>query len=391
MGSIKKILAYTLGTIMVLFLVSFFNFSNILSTQYNLVLTDTPIEVSESTKALHQTLTIADLHADALLSTRDLTKRSKLGHIDVPRLQEGNVAFQAFTVVTQAPAGMNEFATDPDDTDLVTIQAVSALWPMNSWGDNLERALFQAKKLHRFAEKSDGKLRVIRTKEDLQKLLSDRESDPSLIAGLLGLEGFHMGELSAVDAMYEAGFRMMAPTHFFDSYMGGSAHGLEKGGLTPFGYDVIRRMQELGVALDLSHASPTMLDDVIRDFPDIPKIISHTGVKGTCNRMRNMSDHHLRAIADVGGVIGIGFWPVATCGESVLEIADAIDYTVNLLGADHVGLGSDYDGMVQTPFDAAGMDQLTQELVNREYSHEDIAKIMGGNTIRFFLENLPSE
>lgn len=392
MKRVRKIVFGALAVLLLVFLFGFFGFPHILSSQYNVVKRDknrTP--VSERAKELHRTLRVVDLHCDALLNPRDLNRRSTGGHVDVPRMQEGNMILQAFTVVTQAPAGMNEESTDPNDLDLITIQSMASLWPTRTWQDNLQRALYQSEKLHRFAKKSGGDLRIIKTKEDLQSLVKDHGADPTQVGGLLGLEGFHVGELSAVDAMYDAGFRMMAPTHFFDSYMGGSAHGVDKGGLTKFGYDVINRMQELNIALDLSHASITLLDDVFRDFPDIPKIISHTGVKGTCDRRRNMSDEHLKGIAACGGVVGIGFWPSATCGETVKEIADAIDYTVKLLGVDHVGLGSDFDGMVQTPFDVSDIDQITEELLTRGYPDEDIAKIMGDNTINFFLRVLPSE
>lgn len=386
----KKILLVSLLGLLLLLAIALFSFPYYVSNTYNLVTKGaTPLVITPEIKTLHQNITIVDLHSDALLGNRDLNEYGTHGHTDVPRLQLGNVALQAFTVVTQAPAGMNEIKTDPNDLDLITIQAMGAMWPRSTWSDNLQRALYQSEKLHRFEQASKGNLRIIRTKTDLAQFLKDRIDNPKLTAGLLGLEGFHIGELTAVDAMYEAGFRMMAPTHFFDSFMGGSAHGMEKGGLTQFGRQVIQRMKTLNIALDLAHASPTLLDDILGEFPDMPIVISHTGVKGTCDRIRNLSDRHLKAIAKTGGVIGIGFWPSATCGQTVEEIVDAIDYTVKLVGIDHVGLGSDFDGLVQTPFDATGMIQLTQALSNRGFLPLEIEKIMGGNTINYFLKVLP--
>ena len=128
--------------------------------------------------------------------------------------------------------------------------------------------------------------------------------------------------------------------------------------------------------------------DLLRD-PGLLADINHTGVRGTCDNVRNLTDDQLRAIAAKGGLIGIGFWDVAVCGKSATEIAQAQRYAAALIGAQHVGLGSDFDGAVAVPFDSTGMVKITEALLDQGVGEDDIAAMMGGNEIRFLLENLP--
>jgi len=344
---------------------------------------------SARARALHQKLLIADLHCDALLWNRNLLERNRRGEVDIPRLLAGNVALQAFTVVSKVPLGLN-IERNSDQKDMITVLAVAQRWPASTWGSLKQRALHQAKKLREFAERSQGKLALIRTREDLQNYLSHRQNDAQLIAGFLGSEGAQIleGNLKNLDVLFEAGFRMMAPTHFFDTEIGGSAHGVEKNGLTSLGREWVKKMEEKKMIVDLAHASPQTIDDVLA-ISTRPLVVSHTGVKGTCDNTRNLSDDHVRRIAQTGGVIGIGFWETAVCGTDAKAIAKAIRYTANLAGVEHAGLGSDFDGAVKTPFDAANIIQLTEALLAEGFSENEIALIMGGNTLRFLRENLP--
>jgi microsomal dipeptidase-like Zn-dependent dipeptidase len=120
-----------------------------------------------------------------------------------------------------------------------------------------------------------------------------------------------------------------------------------------------------------------------------PVVVSHTGVKGTCDNTRNLSDEQLKAIAGTGGVIGIGYWDTATCGQDARAIARAIRYAADLVGVRHVGLGSDYDGAITAPFDTTGLVQITEALIEQGFSRPDIEMIMGGNVIRLLNEGLP--
>jgi microsomal dipeptidase-like Zn-dependent dipeptidase len=147
-------------------------------------------------------------------------------------------------------------------------------------------------------------------------------------------------------------------------------------------------MEERRILIDLAHASPAVIDDVL-EMATRPVVMSHGGVKGTCDNMRNLSDEHIRRIAETGGVIGIGYWDAAVCGTDVTAIVEAIRYSVGTAGIDHVGLGSDFDGVTTMPFDTAGLAEITEALQAEGLPDTDIAKIMGGNTLRSLRESLP--
>jgi membrane dipeptidase len=343
--------------------------------------------------ALHRRLTIVDLHADSLLWGRDLGERSDRGHVDVPRLIEGSVAIEAFTVVTKTPRGLNILHND-DGSDMITPLAVVQGWPPRTWGRLRERALYQARRLQDTADRSEGRLTVLRTREDVGRYLERRKAEPAITAGLLGLEGAHAleGDLAAVDILFDAGFRMIAPTHFFDTEWAGSAHGVTKGGLTDRGRALVRRLEERRILLDLAHASPRTIADALA-MATRPVVVSHAGVKGTCDTVRNLSDAELRGVAATGGLVGIGFWGPrgggAVCGEDAAAIARAIRYAAGVAGIDHVGLGSDWDGAVSAPFDAAGLVELTDALLAAGFSDDDVAKVMGGSAVRLLATALP--
>lgn len=355
----------------------------------NVTLNPPPYRASERAQKLHKKLLIADLHADSLLWDRNLLERGSRGHVDIPRLIEGNVALQAFTIVTKTPRNMNIESND-DSTDNITPLSIVQLWPISTWTSRKARAVYQAEKLRELAEKSNGKLTLIETAADLESYLERRRENPGITAGFLGIEGAHAldGDLANIEVLFVAGVRMMAPTHFFDNDIGGSAHGVAKGGLTEKGREMIRRMEEKRMIIDLAHASAKTIDDILA-MVTRPVVVSHTGVKGTCDNQRNLSDDHIRAIARTGGVIGIGYWETATCGRDARAIARAIHYTVNLVGVDHVGLGSDYDGGIEAPFDTTGLAEITDALLEEGLSESDIEKIMGGNVLRILRENLP--
>ncbi|MBL8207252.1 MAG: dipeptidase [Blastocatellia bacterium] len=355
----------------------------------NRVLNAAPYAASDRAKALHQQLFVADLHADSLLWNRNLLERSTRGHVDVPRLIEGNVALQSFTIVSKTPRSMN-IEANHDLTDNVTLLSVVELWPPRTWTSLKERALWQAQKLHEYAANSNGKFTLIQSRSDLESYVARRQKEQSITAGFLGIEGAQVleGKAENVDAMFDAGFRMMAPTHFFDNEIGGSAHGVNKGGLTAVGKEVIRRMEAKKMLVDIAHASSATIDDVLA-MATRPVMVSHTGVKGTCNNNRNLSDDQLRRIAKTGGVIGIGHWDTAVCGTDAKAIAKAMRYAVNIVGADHIGLGSDFDGAVTVPFDTTGLVQITDALLGEGFNEDEIKKIMGGNVLRVLREHLP--
>jgi microsomal dipeptidase-like Zn-dependent dipeptidase len=348
-----------------------------------------PYYASDRALALHERLWVADLHADSLLWGRDLLVHSDQGHVDVPRLVEGNVALQVLAVTTKSPRHLNIERND-DRSDDVVLLAIALGWPPATWRRLLPRALHLAARADAMAGRSDGRLTIIRTRADLDTYDAVRRTRPAVTAGLLAIEGAHAldGDPANVEVVADAGFRMMSPSHFFDNAFGGSAHGIEKTGLTDRGREMIERMEARRMLVDIAHASGATIDDVLA-MASRPVVASHTGVRGTCDNARNLPDAHLRGIAGTGGVLGIGFWPTACGGDDVASIARSIRYAVEVAGVEHVALGSDFDGAVPEPFDATGLVQLTDALLEAGFADDDIAMIMGGNVRRLLADTLP--
>ena len=370
---------------------SVFALPALLDRKMNSVESPAPYPASEPAKQLHQQLFIADLHDDVLLWERDLLKRYDFGHSDLPRMLEGHVGLQVFSTVTKTPRGIN-YERNSGETDNITLLAMAQRWPKETWTSLLQRALYQAQKLNEASANSDGRLVLIKTRNDLANFVSAWQKDPQRVAAILATEGLQPIEskLENVDALYDAGFRITGLTHFFDNEIGGSAHGLEKGGLTPLGKQVIKRLEEKAMLIDLAHASRPLIDDVLA-ISTRPVLVSHTGVEGTCKGPRNLSDKHLKAIAATGGVIGIGYWDAAVCATSVEAIVQAIRYTADLIGVQHVALGSDFNGTIHAPFDVTGLPQLTEGLLKTGFNRDEIAAIMGGNVQRLLLASLPAD
>lgn len=210
------------------------------------------------------------------------------------------------------------------------------------------------------------------------------------MTGILGIEGLHAldGKLDNIETLYGAGYRIMGLHHFFDNKTGGSLHGTSKGGLTPFGKEVVRQLDERSIIIDLAHSSPRVVEEIL-ELSTRPQLISHTGVSGHYKSPRNISDDLMKKIAEKGGLIGIGYWDGAVGDISPGNIVDAIAYAVDLVGEDHVCLGSDFDGSTTTAFDTSELAVLTREMVKKGFSRERIEKVMGKNTIQFLLANLP--
>lgn len=344
-----------------------------------------PIAIAEpgaDTRALHDRLVIADMHGDTLLWARDLTKAADRGHVDLPRLEAGNVALQIFSSVTKTPKGQN-YDANSGDSDNITMLAIGQLQPVRTWTSLVERSLWHATKLERAEVVSDGRLRIVRTPGDLDALLMKRATGARVTGAMLSVEGLHNleGRLDNLDRLYAAGFRMAGLTHFFDNELAGSMHGERKGGLTSLGRAAVRRMEALGMIVDIAHASHPAVAETLA-MASRPVVSSHGGVQATCGANRNLTDDQIRGIAATGGVVGIGYWDAAVCSTAPRAIVDAILHVRNVAGIDHVGLGSDFDGAVTTGFDASRLAVVTDELRRRGTSDGDIAKVMGGNVLR---------
>ncbi|MBI3552626.1 MAG: membrane dipeptidase [Elusimicrobia bacterium] len=343
---------------------------------------------SKRARKLAATLSIADLHADSLLWGRSLLRRNTRGQVDIPRLIEGHVALQVFGLVTKMPRHLS--GSMDARTDWIIWMSWAQLWPWRTHASLAERALYQAGRLKRCSEQSGSHFMLIRSGRDLYDYLEARKRKPDMTAGLLAVEGAHAleGDLDALDRFYEAGVRMMSPTHFFDTEMGGSAHGRVKGGLAPLGRRWVVEMEKRRMIVDVAHASPRTVADVLA-LAKRPVVVSHTGVRGTCDNQRNLSDEQLRAVAKNGGLVGIGYWEMAVCGKDANSVARAIRYAANVIGVEHVALGSDFDGAIAAPFDAAHLDVLVDALLAQGFKDDEIRRIMGENTLDFLARNLP--
>ncbi|MBI9075546.1 MAG: dipeptidase [Desulfatibacillum sp.] len=352
-----------------------------------------PYVISQEAKEKHDSLIIADWHCDSLLWAKNLTQRSNSGHVDFPRLVEGNVAIQMFTVVTKSPAGQN-YEENTGESDNITKLAWFQGWPSETRDSLLARATYQAGKLHRFQAKRPEQIRIILTRGDLDNALVARKiaiagGKTPPVASLIGLEGCHAleGKLENVQVLYDAGYRMIGLHHFFDNELGGSLHGTSNAGLTQFGRDVVRKLDELGVIIDLAHSSPRVAEDVL-ELTTRPVVVSHTGVYGVCPVKRNFHDALMKKIAKKGGLIAIGYWE-AVCDTTPAGVVKSIRYAIDLVGEDHVSLGSDFDGTVTTKFDTSELAILTQTMMDQGFSDSEITKVMGGNAVRFLMEYLP--
>tara|TARA_B100000745_G_scaffold76598_1_gene46349 strand:+ start:686 stop:1843 length:1158 start_codon:yes stop_codon:yes gene_type:complete len=385
---VKKILSLLLFIVLIFFVVA----PSLVEKQFNLISKHTPFIVSEEAQKLHGNLFIGDLHADSTLWDRNLSNQHNYGHIDIPRLQKGNVALQMFTTVSKVPQGLNYDSNETSANDSITVLAVMQRWPIKTWNNLTERVIHQAKKIQHIAKKDSDNFMLILSQSDLDKFINKRRSNPTLVGGLIGTEGSHAleGNLDNIQRLYSEGFRMMSLQHFFDNKLGGSLHGTTEQGLTKFGQEAIKEMLRLEIIIDLSHSSENVVKDVL-NLTTQPLLISHTGFNGHCPSPRNIDDSLMKEIAASGGLIGIGYWDAAVCGNTPRDVASAIQFGIKLVGAEHVALGSDFDGAVLSGFDTSELIALTHELLEAGIEESDIRLVMGENLLHFFERNLPKK
>ena len=404
--------------------------------------------VGEETRALHDRLFIADLHADTMLWDRDFLVEADYGHVDLPRLMRGNVALQVLAVVTQTPlagaAPDPRRLTNPNarqcysqgNLNLTGLLSVAQFRPSVTWFDLRARACGQIDRLRRFVaesrrrfmrDQSSPYLMLIETREDLRDLLDSRRAGLPVVGVLLAVEGAHWigGDGTPVDdgvgELFDAGVRMLAPVHRFDNALGASSEGCDQtAGFTDDGIAFLRAAEDMGVVVDLAHASDFGIDQALNVIRH-PVVVSHSGVRRhcgwsysdeNCDFERNLADDQVRNVARFGGVIGIGYWPGAV-GRGLDSIVEAFVHTHDILSADdfvaemreadpdydpfaHMALGSDFDGAVETPFDVGQLILLTQALRDKRtdngtplFSDEAIRMIFGENFLRVLEARLP--
>ncbi|MCP4123906.1 MAG: peptidase M19 [Bacteroidetes bacterium] len=365
--------------------------SRLVDGHMNGVISEGPHTVNTDAQALYDDLDfIADLHCDALLWRRPMRKKLKRSHVDLPKMQEAHVSLQVFTVVSKSPHGLN-FDQNDSKSDDITLFCIAQGRPLRSWFNIKHRVGFQSSHLHRLESGANGAFKVVKNRSDLQDLINANKDGYQVSGGLFGLEGAHplKGEIKNIDYIYDKGARMVGLVHFFDNELGGSAHGIEKGGLTDFGRACIREFEERNIIIDLAHASEQLIEEVLAEV-SAPVVVSHTGVRGTCDRGRNLSDEQIKGVAATGGLIGIGFFDETMCGMEPSLIIKGIAHVRDLVGIEHVALGSDFDGSVITPFDVTGLPIIVEELLKAGFTEYEVRRVMGENVRDFLLENLPA-
>lgn len=388
MKIVKIIIISILVTLTVVLLYLRFYLADKVYLERNRVLGVGDRKPSADALKLYEKLFVGDLHQDVLLWQKDFLKDENIGHLDLPRMQKANVGLQIFSVVTSVPKDAN-YDTNPRGPDSINLLAAGQWWPVNSWFDPFNRALYQADRFHDYVSRSDQKLVPIESRADLEKFV--RERRPGQVGAFLSLEGLYPAEdlgVKALDVLIDRGYRMFALSHMSDSYFGGSAHGEKKMGLTEKGREIVEHLKQKGMVIDLAHASDALIDDLLK-IEGLKLVYSHAGLREVCNTPRNLSDERLKQLGERGILIGVGFWKRVICGEEVERIGRAIKHAIKLAGVENVALGSDFEGSVAIPFDVTGLPILVDELLQQGLTEDQITKVFGQNQLQFFLKNLP--
>jgi membrane dipeptidase len=259
-------------------------------------------------------------------------------------------------------------------------------------GDSLLRTLRQIELVHQMVERYPETFELAATADDVERI-----ARAGKVASLLGVEGGHSieGSLPVLGRFYDQGVRYMTLTHSRSLDWAGSSADEKAGGLTPFGEEVVREMNRLGMLVDLSHVSVATMRDALA-ITKAPVIFSHSSARAICDHPRNVPDDILRALPANGGVVMVNFFsgfivPTAELARdkeargTLAIVVDHIDHIAKTAGIDHVGIGSDFDGITRVPVgleDITKYPAITQELLNRGYNREQIHKILGGNALR---------
>jgi membrane dipeptidase len=362
--------------------------------------------------SIHRRAIILDMHADTVQrvidENVDINQRLGDGHLDAVRAKEGGLDAQFFSIWVEP--------------QLFGSSGASAM----------KRADLQIEAIRKLPLEHPETWQLATTADDVR-----RTSANGKIAALMGLEGGYAidEEIENVQRYYNMGVRYMSPAWSVStSWAGSSGDALgENRGLNDFGKQVVREMNRLGMMVDVSHVSDKTFWDIVHTSTK-PVIATHSGCRAIANVARNLTDEMIVALARTGGVVNVIFYPehiepgwsekkkkvdaeiaelVARASAeqqgtaaqkklardrvrsqeylkrlppvSVSRIVDHIDHIVKLVGIDHVGIGSDFDGVQAVPADmksVADLPNLTKELLKRGYSESDIDKVLGGNMLR---------
>jgi len=327
---------------------------------------------------LHRRVPVADGHADSLMWNRDLNVASEKGHVDFPRLREAGVKIQAFTVVTRGLPVIDGFP----------LLMLKEGWPAEARASEWRRCVFQLDRLESFCAASNDLAAITATSAGLTSNL-----EQGRLSAVLGIEGAHAieGQVDRVAELARRGVRFMSLTHLSNNELGGTSTPLMGNRpLTPLGREVLDAMAASRMVIDVAHASPSMLPELL-EHRALRPFCSHAGVQGATKLWRNLDDPTLKAIADRGGVVGVIFAPQYVGGRAFADVARHIEHSLSVMGEDGVALGSDFDGMVPLPQgmrDVRDLKKLTQTLLDRGMPVRVVEKVLGHNFRRFWSEVL---
>ncbi|MGH9898829.1 MAG: membrane dipeptidase, partial [Pyrinomonadaceae bacterium] len=356
--------------------------------------------------AIHRKAIVVDGHNDITSPMTDerydlATPSAGKYHTDIARLKEGGVTGQFFAIYVD-----KKYVKE---------------------GGSMRRAMDMIDDVYRAAERHPNDLVFTTTAEGIIKAKKQGN-----IAALMGIEGGHAidDSLSALRDFYRLGVRYMTLTHTNNNNWAGSSGEPDNKGLTDFGKEVVREMNHIGMLVDISHVSDQTMNDVL-DTVTAPVIASHSSARALCNHPRDIPDDLLKRIGKNGGVVMVNFYPTFIDQKvydaakeretrlkpqtdaltenykndpkrladeltklnnanplpttSISKVIDHIDYIAKLIGVDHVGLGSDFDGIPSVPVgleDVSKFPEITYGLLQRGYAEKDIQKILGGNLVR---------
>lgn len=324
---------------------------------------------------------VADAHADSLLWNRDLNRRSDSGHVDLPRLREAGVKIQIFTIPTRGwPVvdGMRAFCWFRG-------------WPRAARRDARSRAIYQIEMLHRACERSGGEASVVRTAAEL-----DANIKAGRLSAILGMEGAYplQSNIQDLDQFWSLGLRVLGPAHLIpNQYSSCSFWFYRDRGIGGAGRELLKEMERLGMILDVAHASPRALDEMLSsDFSNIKTFTSHTGVNGATRHWRNLSDAHLQAIAARNGIVAIILARIYLGGARLSHFMRHVDHAARIAGPRNVAIGSDFDGFVRLPRemrDVCDFSKIAVALRASGRDREESISILGGALAHFLRHALP--
>ncbi|MFO0788583.1 MAG: dipeptidase [Pirellulales bacterium] len=366
-----------------------------------------PIVLTDRARALHADSLLIDGHNDMPWEIRkqgsssfeklDISQRQSSLQTDIPKLREGGVGAQFWSVWVPVELGYKGEALATTLEQIELVRQMVAHYP-----DTFALAL---------------------TADDIERIHKEGK-----IASLIGVEGGHCIEesLPVLEKLYNLGTRYMTLTHTDSlSWADSSTDAAKNNGLTPFGKQVVRKMNQLGMMVDLSHVSAKTMNDTL-DVAEAPVIFSHSSAFAVCGHPRNVPDDVLKRLQDKDGVVMVNFFsgyvvpsaarislaemdyerelkkkyddPKRVKEElkrwnaqhkfsrgTIHDLLDHIDHISQVAGPEHVGIGSDYDGVNVLPTqldDASSYPYITQGLIDRGYTDDQIRGILGGNLLR---------